>query len=85
MVFNKLFNYLLINGNKPPFWYEYCLETAKEMVMRDQPNSRSSGTIRMPGVDRTAALMISARKATAATTQASTTSRRRRTENRPSR
>jgi len=42
----------------------------KEIVMRDQPNSCSSGTISIPGVDRTAAPTISAMNVTAETIHA---------------
>ena len=43
---------------------------APEMAARLQPNSPSSGTIRMPGVARTPAVISSTRKVTAATIQA---------------
>ncbi len=46
------------------------METAKEIVAADQPNSCSRGTIRTPGVERKPAAPRSARKVTPATTQA---------------
>lgn len=44
--------------------------TAPAIVAVDQPNSRSSGTIRMPGVARIPAPISSTTKVTPATTQA---------------
>jgi hypothetical protein len=46
------------------------IETANEIVARDQPNSFSSGTIRMLGTERTPAATMSATKVTAKTTHA---------------
>ena len=46
------------------------IETAKPIVARFQPNSASSGRIRMPGSDRTAAAVKRQTKVTASTTQA---------------
>ena len=46
------------------------MATAAEITARLQPNSASSGTIRMPGVARMPAVTSSTTKVTAATTQA---------------
>ena len=46
------------------------IATAAEITARFQPNSVSSGTIRMPGVARMPAVTSSTMKVTAATTQA---------------
>ena len=57
------------NGPIAPY-SNRLIPIAKEIVARDQWNSCSSGTIRMPGVARTPAVTTTATKVTAATTQA---------------
>ena len=46
------------------------IATAPEITVRLHPNSASSGTIRMPGVARTPAVISSTTKVTSATIQA---------------
>jgi hypothetical protein len=46
------------------------IDTASEMVARDQPNSPSRGTIRTPGVERIPDAASRVMKATAKTIQA---------------
>ena len=57
------------NGPIKPYSSRFT-DTASEMVARDQPNSCSSGTIKIPGVDLMPAVVNRVRKVTATTIQA---------------
>ena len=56
------------NGPMQPYRIR-LIETASAMVARDQWNSSSSGTIRMPGVERMPALVSSTRQVMPTTIQ----------------
>ena len=56
------------NGPMQPYSTR-LIDTANAMVARDQWNSSSSGTIRMPGVERMPALVSSTRQVTPTTIQ----------------